>query len=185
MPRTLQPASVRSLWFAAFFSLSLSPTFKVAGHAIPTPNYFVATAVPALRAGQRLAMPLMGALTILAGVGASHLLKSYADWRKYLVFVALICVLSIDLWAPFPDSSNRVVYSAAILQLRALPDGRVAQYQADSLVGYPAGIICLAQMGHGKSVINDCGVANDESRFAAAASCTARRVAAMSTVACP
>src|SRR5262249_7904386 len=141
------------------FVFSLPPTYTVGGHVIPTPNYIVTKAVPALRAGQRLVMPLMGALALLAGICAHHPLTRVPGWRKYLALAALICVLAVDLWAPYPDSSNRVVYSPAILQLRALPDGRVAQYQDDLLASYFGEIVCLNQLGHDKPVISDCGVA--------------------------
>jgi hypothetical protein len=141
------------------FVFSLQPSIPIAGLRIPTPNYFVTKAVPALRAGQRLAMPLMGALALLAGIGAYHLLNRFSGWRKYVALAALICVLAVDLWAPYPQASSTLIYSPAILQLRDLPDGRVAQYEENSLVGYAGEIVCLEQLGHGKPVINDCGVA--------------------------
>jgi hypothetical protein len=159
-PNAIRVAVIMGVVVAACcFVFSLVPTYTVGGLVIPTPNYFVIKAVPALRAGQRLAMPLMGALALLAGIGAYHLLNRFPGWRKYIAVAALICVLAVDLWAPYPDASNKVVYSPAILQLRDLPSGRVAQYEENSLVGYSAEIICLAQFGHGKPIINDCGVA--------------------------
>jgi hypothetical protein len=42
------------------FMFSLPPSYRRGGLVIPLPNYLVATAAPALRAGQRLAMPFMG-----------------------------------------------------------------------------------------------------------------------------
>ena len=81
------------------FVFSLVPTYTVSGHVIPLPGYLVVKAVPALRAGQRLAMPLMGALALLAGIGAYHVLNRFPGWRRYIALAALICILAADLWS--------------------------------------------------------------------------------------
>ena len=97
---------------ACCFVFSLPPSYRIGGLVIPMPNYLVATAVPALRAGQRLAMPLMGALTLLAGIGAYYLLNRFPGWRRYIALAALIFVLAADLWAPFPDHTSKYCYTA-------------------------------------------------------------------------
>jgi hypothetical protein len=140
------------------FLFSMPPSMSLAGHSLPLPNQLVAEAVPALRAGQRLVMPLMGGLVVLAAIGVHLLAEKYPGRTKYAVLAIIIAVVGIDLWSPYPESATKLAPSPAMFQLKELPEGRVAQYQRGSLVGYPAQTMCVAQLYHKQPLINDCGL---------------------------
>lgn len=144
------------------FIFSLPPSITIAGHVMDLPDSLVARHVPALRAGQRLVMPLMGALVMLAAIGIFWLANHFTGRVKYVVLAVVACVICLDLWAPTPDSSVSVVPSPAITSLKSQPSGRVAQYQASSLVGYPAQTFCAMEMYHQKPIINDCGLGRSD-----------------------
>lgn len=140
------------------FAFSLPPTLTFHGHTIPTPNQAVITHVPALRAGQRLVMPIMAATVTLAAIGMYLISQKFAGRSKYIILLALGLIVIFDLWSPYPVTSTKVTTPESMAALRSQPDGRVAQYQAGSLVGYPAQTFCVMEMIHQKPIINDCGL---------------------------
>lgn len=140
------------------FAFSLPPTLTLFGANIPTPNHLVVSYVPALRAGQRLVMPLMAGALLTASMCMFLIVKKYHGIARYIVLAVLGLILAVDLWSPAPNSATQVKSSPAILSLKEMPDGRVAQYQEGSLVGYPAQTFCLMEMYHQKPIVNDCGL---------------------------
>jgi len=144
--------------FICFF-FSLAPRVHLFGLAIPTPNDLVVHAVPALRAGQRVVMPLLVGLSVLAGMGAVTL-ASYVrpKWRLW-VSAGILVVVFIDILALPPRSAATLPHYPSLAVLRAQPPGAVAVFfQYHSLFGPRMQTPCVLQGQFDKPVVNDCNL---------------------------
>jgi hypothetical protein len=146
---------------AATFLFSLAPTINILGVDVPTPNYLVVTVVPALRAGQRLAMPLMGSVTILACIGLYLLVKRLAPRTRFLSLVLAFAIICFDISSLSPDTPTVLKQQQSLTTLSQQPPARTAQYYASSLVGNPQQNVCLPQIQHGMPLVNDCAMGRD------------------------
>jgi hypothetical protein len=141
------------------FLFSLPPKVSILSLSIPTPNYLIVEAVPALRAGQRFVMPLMGAMGILAGIGAFILIsKIRRNLLRVAVGLIMLTVIVFDLWALPPSSSATTRAYPSLHRLRQLPDAPTAHFHKSSLIEFPAQKACLLQIQHKKTLVNDCAL---------------------------
>lgn len=151
--------------FVSSFLFSLAPTVAVLGVNIPTPSYLIAEFVPSLRAGQRLAMPMIASLIILFGVGLSviqtKLPKKYAAWiLSVIVLIVAIDIASLPV-ARYTTTESREVFT----ELSQQEKGLAAVYLHDSLVSNPGQYVCYPQFNHEMWLINDCGIQRDPYNF--------------------
>lgn len=140
-------------------SFSLAPTISIFGLNIPTPNYLVVHFVPAMRAGQRLVVPMMVGVVILATIGLwrlTHYLHKRARPMILLpfVFVVIFCEYFIE----FEDMTAPVHVSAAMSSLAETKQGVVAEYLNDSLIGYPGQLACKNYFIHKHPMVNPCSL---------------------------
>jgi hypothetical protein len=156
-----RPGLPIAVWMAAAvvvmtFLFSLPPTVHIAGMDIPTPNQLVIDAVPALRAAQRFVMPLMGALAVLAGVGALVVVKQMRPNLRIITAAGILLVITLDLWALPPQSATTVPKFPSLAVLSEQPRGVAAHYQAGAIQGPIGQYPCTMQNQHKKPLINDC-----------------------------
>lgn len=147
------------------FLFSLPPTIKMLNLNVPTPNKIVVKIVPALRAGQRLAMPMMAGLITLAISGIILLTQKLSKIKKYLLFSCILLILVLDFLVYIPDRTTTFVSNPALSQLRGFPKGLLAHYNHSSLVGNPGQYICFAQFEHNMPIVNDCAMDRDPYNF--------------------
>lgn len=141
------------------FSFSLAPTIVVLGHHIPTPNYFVVHAVPALRAGQRLVVVLMFGLIILAMLGLAYLLHRLRKHIRPSILIGSIAILiTIEYTTVFDRLTTPVSNPSSMSQLAQASKGIVAEYINNSLVGYPGQLACKAYLIHHQITVNPCSL---------------------------
>lgn len=147
------------------FLFSLAPTVNIAGLTIPTPNYLVAEYVPPLRAGQRLVMPLLASVAVLAGIGASILVRYTPSRWKVAVFAGMLIIIIFDI-ASLPAQRYSTVQSRDIfIKLAEMPQGVAATYLHNSLVSNPGQPICYYQFDYEMPIINDCAIQRDPYNF--------------------
>lgn len=151
------PAVMTVALIVVLVLFSLPPTFPLAGLDIPTPNYIVASLVPALRAGQRLAAPIMICVIILATLGISYLLKTLPYRYRNLAFVGIALLCLVDLSSKPPQMTHHIQSVALMRTLSNQPKGITAQYSQSS-VGDPHQIACQLQIFHNQPILNDCGI---------------------------
>lgn len=146
--------------FVFTFSFSLAPTIAFFGINIPTPNYLIADYVPALRAGQRLAMPIALSLIMLMSVGLVWLKQSlqYRRVNPAYLLVVFFALLVLDLSSKPPQLTDISPAPSVALTLREKPPGVVAQYINGSITGDPSQIACKLYWIHRKPIINYCGL---------------------------
>jgi hypothetical protein len=155
----LKIAAVMCGWVAlACFLFSLPPTYKIGSLVVPMPSYLVTRAEPALRAGQRFVMPIMGCLAVLAGIGSWLILERFRGRMRLLITIVILIIVGLDLWALVPDSATTIPNYAELAVLKSLPTAPVAQYDNGSLLNEPAHMPCLLQHEYDKPLINDCGL---------------------------
>jgi len=143
---------------AACFAFSLPPTFRLGHWKLPTPNYVIAHVEPALRAGQRLVMPLMAGVVVLAALGAWSLLRRLRGRARWAAAGVMLVVLGADLWALPPDDTTRILTYPSMVALAREPKAPVAFFENGSLLpSYPQ-VPCLLQHEFNKPLINDCGL---------------------------
>lgn len=147
------------------FLFSLAPTIHIAGVTIPTPNYVVAQFVPALRAGQRLVMPLIAGISILSGIGLYSISKRLPRNRRSLAIVLLAIVIIVDI-ASFPVARYTLIEQRDIFhELSMKKKGLAAVYLHNSLVSNPGQNICYPQFQYKMPLINDCAIQRDPYNF--------------------
>lgn len=152
-------ALIAGLVVLACFLFSLPPTVRLGSLSLPTPNLLVANVVPALRAGQRFVMPLMGGLAVLAGIGAYQLLRRFQPRPQILLAIVMIIILWADLHVTLPRGSISTIRKYPSLSaLGAQPLAPTAQFHQGSLLNDPNQLPCLIQPQHNKPLINDCGL---------------------------
>ncbi|TAN34318.1 hypothetical protein EPN29_02840 [bacterium] len=170
---TLMAATV----VAICFLFSLPPRLAFHAHSIPMPDDIVIHVQPAFRAGQRLVMPLMGGMAVLAGLGVSVILKKVPR-RGVPVFILVVASLVwIDLFARPPEAVNRLPQSPALAALRTQPPGPVFQYIPSPLAlgRFPSVRSCLLQPQYDKPLADTCELAQqseDYERWLAHPDCT-------------
>lgn len=140
------------------FAFSLPPTVDLLGKSWPTPNWVVVNAVPALRAGQRFVMPLMGALAVLAALGVYQLLQRVRSHLRWMFVTLILLIVGLDLWALPPESATVIKKSPALAVLANQPIAPAAYFQRSSLISHPAQSACLLQHQHQQPLLNDCGL---------------------------
>jgi len=164
--RRRTPQGLAALMAAAVgigcFLCSLPP--RVWDHRIPTPSALILAVEPGLRAGQRFVMPIMGAVALLAGLGALWAVRRFA--RTPLTAGALAAVLGaivfVDLHMQPPGNWVRIPPpSAALAELRQLPPGPVLHWHYSGFLPVPAPRACFMQPQHGKVLVNDCALRLD------------------------
>lgn len=140
-------------------SFSLAPTITLLGIKIPTPNYFVVHAVPALRAGQRLVVPIMLGLIVLAMIGIyTTTRKLRRRIRPSLAIACFTILIGIEYVTVFDQMTAPVYTSAAVSQLASAPKGIVAEYFNNSLIGYPGQLACKNYLIHHHQTVNSCSL---------------------------
>lgn len=162
--RTTLPSNIKILGaFAAAviilaFGFSLAPTIGIFGINIPTPNYLVTHFVPALRASQRLTMPLMLGVVMMTSVGLYVVFKKIS--KKYLAIttIGIFIIMAFDLSIHPPQLTSLIPTNASMAQLSTLKTGITAQYVNGSLVGDPAQLPCQTQFQHHQPLFNHCGM---------------------------
>lgn len=143
---------------------SLAPTIHIFGINIPTPNYFVVHAVPALRAGQRLLGIIALCVIVLAIIGIKwavehhYTIKHIRRSLRYAFFGLLSAVTILDIM-PTPWRAHLSVVSHPE-SMRTLTNKHVvvAQYMNDSLIGYPGQLACKNYLIHHQTMVNSCGL---------------------------
>jgi len=140
------------------FAFSLAPTVEVFGMTIPTPNYLVAEFTPALRAGQRLAMPLISAFAVLCGIGLYVIQKRLSGRYGSLALIVIVIIMFFEL-ASFPPEryttlENRVIFNTFSQSDPAL----TAVYLNNSLVSNPGQNVCYPQFQYKMPIVNDCAI---------------------------
>lgn len=147
------------------FLFSLAPTIKLAGVTIPMPSYLIAEYAPPLRAGQRLVMPLLAMIAVLAGVGVSVVVRLTPQRWKILLFIIILCAMSLDL-ASLPAQRYTVSQPRNLfVELSKKPQGVVATYLHNSLASNPGQPICYYQFDYKMPIINDCAIQRDPYNF--------------------
>ena len=147
------------------FVFSLAPTIAIAGVTIPTPSYLIAEFVPSLRAGQRLVMPLLASVAVLAGIGLYMLIRNRSRTQKVLLVVLVIGAVVIDL-ASLPSQRYTTNQSKELFTaLASRTNGPTAVYLHNSLVSNPGQPICYYQFDHKMPLINDCAIQRDPGDF--------------------
>lgn len=141
------------------FMFSLAPTVQFLGIDIPTPNKIIAHFMPALRAGQRLAMPMMLGFIILASIGAYTLVRMINKTSiRYVATVLIILVVGFDLSSRPPLLTSSLPQSRAAAQLANLPSGIAVQYINGSITGDPGQLPCQLRLIHHHTIVNFCGL---------------------------
>ncbi len=141
------------------FIFSLAPTIHFLGIDIPTPNKVVTHFMPALRAGQRLVMPMMLGFIILASIGAYVLVKLINRTSlRYVAATLIILLVGLDLSSHPPLLTSGLPQSKAATQLTNLPDGIVVQYINGSITGDPGQVPCQLRLIHHRTIVNFCGL---------------------------
>ena len=147
------------------FCFSLAPTISLFGVSIPTPNYIIAEFTPALRAGQRLAMPLMATMVVMFGIGMVVLLRRMPKRYKIVTVLLVVLVAFFEL-ASFPPSRYTVLAKAPLFDAMAKQEaGLTATYREDTLVSNPGQKICYLQFQHKMPLVNDCSIQRDPYNF--------------------
>jgi hypothetical protein len=158
VPDARVAAMMAGMAAVACVAFSLPPVYHFGPLKLPTPNYLVATAVPALRAGQRFDMPLVGCLAVLAGIGAWLLLCRLAPKWRPVAAAGMLIVIGLDLWALPPGWVTTIPRYHSLLAIRNQPSAPVAWFEKNSLViGLPQ-VPCLLQEQYNKPLVNDCGL---------------------------
>lgn len=140
-------------------AFSLAPTIHLFGLRIPTPNYFVVHAVPALRAGQRLVVPIMLGLIILAALGIYWLSKRIGKYVRYPILLGCVFTLvGIEYVTVFSQMTTPVYTSTSMQRLSTAPKGIVAEYFNDSIIGYPGQLACKNYMIYHMTTVNPCSL---------------------------
>jgi hypothetical protein len=164
--RVAPPAALAALMAGAValatFGCSMPP--RVWNHRLPTPSALIFAIEPGLRAGQRFVMPLMGAMAVLAGLGAWALLRRFA--ARPAVAVGLTAVLAavvfMDTHMAPPDNWVRTPpKSAALAKLAAEPPGPTLHWHYSGFLPVPAPRACFLQPQHHKVLVNDCALRLD------------------------
>jgi hypothetical protein len=151
----------------ACFVFSLPP--HLARNRIPTPAALVIALQPAFRAGQRFVMPLMGGMTILAGLGVNVILRRVASHRAALALVIVIAlVVGLDLFARrlggTPTGVTPIPPSAALAMLAAQPQGPAFEFVDHGHASPISGMNpCLLQPQHGKILVQSCQLGPESS----------------------
>lgn len=141
------------------FSFSLAPTVNILGLDVPTPNYLVVHLVPALRAGQRLVVPLMLGVTLLAVIAFYYIsTKKWKRVRPQLIIASLLVLIACEYTTIFDGLSAPVHSSEAVKTLAYTPKGIVAEYLNDSLIGYPGQRACKNFFIHRQQMVNSCSL---------------------------
>lgn len=140
-------------------AFSLAPTITILGVRIPTLNYFVVHAVPALRAGQRLVVPIMLGLIILATLGIHYLSRRFHTYIRPSILLACIAVLiTVEYVTVFDQMSAPMRVPSSMKVLAKAPKGVVAEYLNDSLIGYPGQLACKNYLIHHQTIVNPCSL---------------------------
>lgn len=149
------------------FLFSLPPRLTFFGHSIPMPDDLVIHVQPAFRAGQRLVMPLMGGMAVLAGLGVGALLKRVPPKAVPAFTLVLASLVWVDLFAHPPEAVNRVPLSPALAVLRTQPAGAVFQYIPSPLAPgrFPPVRACLLQPQYDKPLANTCELAQQSKDY--------------------
>ncbi len=160
-----------SVKIAGYFSLaivsitaafSVAPTIGVFGLDIPTPNTLIAHFVPALRAGQRLAMPMMLGVVTLSMIGLFVIIRRYKNKHtRWALAGAISIILLFDISSKPPLLTAQLPQSPVIQQLKTLGQGVVVQYIHGSITGDPGQLPCQLQLIHQKDIVNFCGLEID------------------------
>lgn len=153
--------AMAALVVALAFLFALPPRLTFAGHSIPMPDDLVIHVQPAFRAGQRLVMPLMGGMAVLAGLGVSALVQRIPRRAIPVLVVVVAAMVWVDLFARPPDAVNTVPQSAALAVLRTAPAGAVFQYIPGPVHPgrFPPVRACLLQPQYDKPLADTCEVA--------------------------
>lgn len=140
------------------FAFSLTPTINIFGIDTPTPNYLVVHFVPALRAGQRLEMPMMLGIVMLASIGLYVLFKRID--KRFITFatIAIVAIIGFDLSVKPPQLTSPAPRFLSMEILSRLPKGITAQYINGSLTGDPGQIACQMRLQHHQPIVNFCGL---------------------------
>jgi hypothetical protein len=153
---------------AACFVFSLPP--KVWGSRIPMPSSLIFEVEPALRAGQRMVMPLMAGTAVLAGLGAWWLIGRLRG-RPALAALAtalLAAVVLVDIRITPPGQWSRTSPpSEALAKLKQAPDGIVIHYLTNGLLDAPSMRACFVQPEHEKVMANACAILGRSPRLVA------------------
>jgi hypothetical protein len=138
---------------------SLAPTISIFGLNIPTPNAIIAHVMPALRAGQRLVMPIMLGVIVLAMIGLYVILVDIKRPRvKWIIATMIAIVLFLDLSSKPPLLTAQLPHSDIASALSSMPDGPAVQYVNGSITGDPGQIPCQLRLIHQKTIVNFCGL---------------------------
>lgn len=144
---------------AVALAFSLAPTITIFGIRIPTLNYFVVHAVPALRAGQRLAVPIMLGLIILATLGIYYLSRRVRVHVRPSILLACVAVLiAVEYVTVFDQMSAPMRTPSSMEALAKAPKGVTAEYLNDSLIGYPGQLACKNYLIHHQTIVNPCSL---------------------------
>lgn len=138
------------------FIFSLPPVVHIGSVSIPTPNKLVVEAVPSLRAGQRLVMPMMAALALLAGIGLYSLRQRVEARLRPIVVVGVVLIVILDLWALPNSSATTIPQYPALKTLSMQAIAPAVQYQAGAIQGPPGQFSCTLQAQHHMPLVNDC-----------------------------
>ncbi len=136
---------------------SFAPVITILGIDIPTPNKLIVELVPALRAGQRLAAPMMGAIIILSCVAILVITKKKSTKYAGFALVSISLLVFIDISSRPQELTFSIPESSSIRALKLQPKGLTAQYVKSS-IGDPGQIACQMQLIHEQPLINDCGI---------------------------
>jgi hypothetical protein len=155
----MRKAAVLAGWVVVMCGLfSLPPTYHFGPLKIWLPGDVVAHTVPALRAGQRFVMPLMGALAVLAGMGSALLLARVPSrWRLVAALVIALAVMA-DLWALVPGSATTIATYPSLTALARMPQAPVAWFEKGSMLPAFPHTPCLLEHEYKKPLINDCAL---------------------------
>jgi hypothetical protein len=140
-------------------AFSLAPTITILDIRIPTLNYFVVHAVPALRAGQRLVVPIMLGLIILATLGVYYLSRRVHMYVRPSILLACIAILiAVEYVTVFDQMSATMRVPPSMKVLAKAPKGVTAEYLNDSLIGYPGQLACKNYLIHHQTIVNPCSL---------------------------
>jgi hypothetical protein len=115
--------------------------------------------VPALRAGQRLVVPIMLGFIILATLGIQYTTERCRRYIRPPLCIALLAVLiGIEYDTVFDQMTAPIHTSPAVSRLASAPKGIVAEYFNDSLIGYPGQLACKNYLLHHQQMVNSCSL---------------------------
>jgi hypothetical protein len=141
------------------FVFSLPPRVSLVGISVPLPELAVHHLVPGLRAGQRFVMPLMGGMSVLAGVGAWSLLRRLSARWAAVVGIALCATVIIDLSTSFPGAwGPSAPATPAIRALAKAPPGPTLEATPYGFIGRDPQRACQLQEFHGHPLFNTCAI---------------------------